>query len=186
MFILISAVLLLGLDSFVVSFALGMCRVERPLQNRLGASFGLWDALASLVGLWVGVSYKGYLITLGRWGGEALIGLYAVFALATACLGRSIANSGWHRRTPLLYALPFAMSLDTLTASFALTHAARPAGCAFVLAVASALESIGGFRLGEMAADGLKHLTARRAMWFADAYLVGVILVATAIVLAVL
>ena len=62
------AALLLSIDSFLVSFALGACRIERRHTDRLALAFGLCDGAGSLVGLVLGVSLSGRLAYFGQWG----------------------------------------------------------------------------------------------------------------------
>ena len=87
---LICAALLLSIDSALVSFALGACRIERQQKDRLAAAFGVFDGAASLIGLLLGVSLASKLALFGHWAGPAVVGAYAVIMLVLARLGRTI------------------------------------------------------------------------------------------------
>ena len=114
---LIVAAVLLSIDSVVVSFAPGTCRLERRHSYRLAAAFGVCDAAASLVAMSVGFSAAGQLAFLWQWGAPALLVVYAFVTLALSWLGQGMAQTGTWRGKPLLYLIPIAMGLDNLAAS---------------------------------------------------------------------
>jgi len=149
-FSLIGGALLLSIDSVLVSFALGASRVERRHKDRLAVAFGLFDGAASLIGLLLGMSLASKLALFGHWAGPALLGAYALVMLVLARLGRTMAGSESRRGIQMLYLFPILMSLDNLTASFALLHAGSPVACAAVIGSVSGLGSLCGFRAGEL------------------------------------
>jgi putative Mn2+ efflux pump MntP len=184
-FSLLCAGLLLSVDSVLVSFALGSCRVERKQRDRLAVAFGVFDGAASLIGLLLGVSLASKLGLFGHWAGPVLVGAYALIMLVLARLGRTMADSGSRRRRQMLYLFPILMSLDNLTASFALHHAGSPLACAAVIGAMSGLGSIGGFRAGELALTTMHRLRGEPGIRWAGLYLDGLVLLSAAVLLAI-
>jgi putative Mn2+ efflux pump MntP len=156
---LITAALLLGLDSAVVSFALGTTGVARPRQRRLAFAFGMCDAAASLAGFYIGSAVTGRFDGLAHWIGPVLVALYALLVLATARSAGAVAAIA--RRSWPLYLLPVLMSLDNLAFSSSLVHAVPPLACAAVLGIVSGMESVFGFRIGELFTAGVRRLGKR-------------------------
>jgi putative Mn2+ efflux pump MntP len=177
--------LLLSVDSFLVSFALGACRAERRQQNRLAAAFAVCDAAASLVVLLLGASFSSALAYFGEGAGPALLGFYAVITLIVARLGGAVAGSGWRYGKQLLYLLPPVMSLDNLAGSCALLHAGAPLVCAAVIGSVSGLASICGFRTGDLASTALQRLWSTRAIPWLGRYGDGLVLLSAAGLLAI-
>ncbi len=132
---LIVAAVLLSIDSVVVSFALGTCRLERRPSHRLAAAFGVCDAAASLVALSVGFSAAGQLAFFGQWGAPALLVVYAFVTLALSWLGQGMAQTGTRRGKALLYLIPIAMGFDNLAASSELPGAGALLASAIVIGV---------------------------------------------------
>jgi putative Mn2+ efflux pump MntP len=143
------AALFLSIDSFVASFALGACRIERRQQHWLAVAFGVCDGAASLGSLLLGELLASKLAVFGHWGGPVLLGTYAVFVAVLARLRRAVDESGSPKGAQMLYILPVLMSLDNLTASFAFLRSGSSILCFLVIASVSGLVSICGFRAGE-------------------------------------
>jgi putative Mn2+ efflux pump MntP len=184
-FSLVCAALLLSVDSVLVSFALGACRLDRKQKDRLAAAFGVFDGAASLIGLLLGVSLASKLALFGHWGGPALVGAYAVSMMVLARLSRTMADSGSRRRRQMLYLFPILMSLDNLTASFALHHVGSPLVCAAVIGTMSGLGSICGFRAGELALTTMHRFRGAPGIRWAGLYLDGLVLLSAAVLLAI-
>jgi hypothetical protein len=181
---LAGAALLLSLDSVVVSFALGACRIGGQ-RKWLAAAFGLCDGTASLVGLFLGISIAGKIAVVGEWGGPALVGAYAVILLVCARLGRGMADSRSRLVIPWLYLLPLVMSLDNLTASFALVQGESPVVCAAVMGLVSGIGSLCAFQAGEWASTALERFGRTLGIRGKVQYLEGLILVSAALLLAI-
>ncbi len=182
---LIYAALLLSIDSVLVSFALGACRIESKQRDRLAAAFGVCDGAASLIGLLLGVSLASKLALLGHWAGPALVGAHAVIILVLARLGRTMTDSGSRRGIQLLYLFPIVMSLDNLTASFGLLNAGSPLACAAVIGSISGLGSICGFRAGELALTTMHRSRGAPSIRWAGLYCNGLVLLSAAVLLAI-
>jgi putative Mn2+ efflux pump MntP len=182
---LVVAALLLSIDSILVSFALGACRIERQQKDRLAVAFGICDGAASLFGLLLGVSLSSTLALFGHWGGPALLGASAVIMLVLARLGRPMADSGSRRGIQILYLLPLVMSLDNLAASFALVHAGSPLACAIVIGSVSGLGSICGFRAGELALTAMRRFRGALGIRWQGLYCDGLVLLSAAVLLAI-
>jgi len=179
------AALLLSIDSILVSFALGACRIERRQQDRLAAAFGVCDGAASLFGLLLGVTLSSKLAVFGHWGGPALLVAYALGMLVLARLGQAMAQSGSRRGIQMLYLLPMVMSLDNLAASFALVHAGSPLACAIVIGSVSGLGSMCGFRVGELALTAMHRFRGALQIHWDGRYFDVVVLLLAAVLLAI-
>ena len=182
---LICAALLLSIDSVLVSFALGACRIERQQRDRLAAAFGVFDGAASLIGLLLGVSLASKLALFGHWAGPALVGAYAVIMLVLARLGRTMVDSGSRRGIQMLYVFPLVMSLDNLAASFALVHAGSPLACAAVIGIVSGLGAICGFRARELALTTMHRFCGALGIRWKGLYFDGLVLLSAAVLLAI-
>jgi putative Mn2+ efflux pump MntP len=162
MYELIAAALLLGLDSAIVSAAVGATGIDRPRQNRLAAAFGLCDGVASLIGFYlIGSVVAGRFEGLAHWVGPAAVAGYALLVLATARSARAIVLTTVARRAGLLYLLPLLMSTDNLFCSSSMVHGAPPLASAAILGIVSGLESVCGFRLGALISAGFHKLGDR-------------------------
>jgi putative Mn2+ efflux pump MntP len=182
---LICAALLLSIDSVLVSFALGTCRLERRQTDRLAAAFGLLDGAASLIGLLLGFSLSSKLVLFGHWAGPALVGAYAVIMLMLARRGRSMADSGSLRGIQMLYVFPLVLCLDNLAASFALVHAASPLASAAVIGIVSGLGSLCGFRVGELAVTTAHWFRGVLGIQREGLYNDGLVLLSAAVLIAI-
>ena len=101
------AAVLTSFDSFVAALVLGR-DLDRQNKLRLSLVFGLCDALASAMGILFAPTW----LAGGRW--EALLPLSVmVYALALAVCFRGRWLTA-NLRTPLIWTVPLAMSLDNL------------------------------------------------------------------------
>jgi putative Mn2+ efflux pump MntP len=182
---LTTAALLLSIDSMLISFALGACRIERRHTDRLALAFGLCDGAGSLVGLLLGVSLSGRLAYFGQWGAPGLMGAYAICTLVLAQTGRTVAQPGSRRGIYVLYFLPLLMSLDNLAASFELVQTGSPLLCAVVIGSVSGLVSLCGFKAGAVASELVRRFRGARVVPWAGRYLDGVVLLLAAVLLAI-
>ncbi len=182
---LIVAALLLSIDSVVVSFALGTCRIERRHRHRLVVAFGVCDAAASLVAMSVGFSAAGQLVFFGQWGAPALLVVYAVITFALSWLGQGTVQTGTRRGKALLYLIPIAMGLDNLAASSELIGGAAVLPCAIVIGLVSGIGSICGFRAGEVVSKVAHRLGGNSKLVWAGQYLDGIVLLLAAVLVAI-
>jgi len=182
---LIVASLLLSIDSVVVSFALGTCRLERRHSHRLAAAFGGCDAAASLVAMLLGFSAAGQLAFIGHWGGSALLGVYALVTLGLSWLGQGIVQTGTRRGMAALYLIPVAMGLDNLAASFDLMGAGPALPSVILIGLVSGIGSFCGFRAGEVAAELVRLKCRTLRVGPAGRYVDGVVLLLAAVLVAI-
>jgi putative Mn2+ efflux pump MntP len=177
--------ILLSIDSVLVSFALGACRIERRQEHRLAVLFGVCDGVASLIGMLLGVSIAEKIALVGHWGGPVLVCAYAIIILMTSRMGQSMANSGSPRRMRMLYLLPLVMSIDNLAASVSFAHTGGPLLCATVIGLVSGLASLLGFRAGELALTATEWLRDALAIRWKSTYFGGIVLLGAAVLLAI-
>jgi hypothetical protein len=115
----------LGLDSFLACLVIGTRPVPWRDRVRLAIAFGVWDAMATLVGsLWLHHSV-----------GLSVILTWALWAFLLCRMAR--------RSRRFLYLLPALLSLDNL-------FAGSPASMAPAIAVSSASMALCGLFLGSV------------------------------------
>ena len=107
--------LLLGVDSFLVCFAVGTLPGRLLRRTMLGLSFGVCDGLASWIGCVAGMGLLRSTPGRGEWIGPLAVAGYGVYVLwvARRCQGLSprLDTTRW-----LVLALPLGLSLDNLVA----------------------------------------------------------------------
>jgi putative Mn2+ efflux pump MntP len=112
--LLLTSGLLLGLDSFAVSLAVGTLPLSPGRRRGLVLSFAVCDGLAS----WLGAAQWGGLPSLLArvdWLGLSAVGAYGLYVLALACAAhRASSDGGGHG---LVLVLPLCLSLDNLVAA---------------------------------------------------------------------
>jgi putative Mn2+ efflux pump MntP len=118
---MISNLLILGftlsLDNFRTAIALGALRLKSRQAREVALAFGLWDAVAPLLGTFVG-RYLGERIgSTAEYIGAIALGSYGLYLLVRA----------WHIRPPdefdqlwALFGLPLPLSLDNVFAGTSL------------------------------------------------------------------
>jgi putative Mn2+ efflux pump MntP len=107
----------LSLDNFRTAIALGGLRLKSRQAGQVALAFGLWDAVAPLVGIFVG-HYVGQRIgSTAEYIGAIALGSYGLYLLVRA----------WHIRPPeefdqlwALFGLPLPLSLDNIFAGASL------------------------------------------------------------------
>jgi putative Mn2+ efflux pump MntP len=183
---LICAGLLLSIDSFVVSFALGTCRVTRRQENRLAVAFGVCDGVAWLIGCWLQGILASKIGSVLEWGGPAFVLMYSIVVLLMARMGRSLSNLGSRRGQLMLFALPLVMSLDNLVAPISSAATGSPVAGAAVVGLVSGLASLCGFRAGALASTAIRRAREASGLRWNDLYFGGIIMFSAAILLAVI
>lgn len=145
--------LVLSLDSFRVSLALGALKLSPRRQAQIVLAFGLCDGVAPLVGLLAGQ----FIVThVGRWVeylGPVLLCVYGVSVIYASC-GHEEKEAP--EATPwMVLGLPLSMSLDNLVAGTSLGMTGFPVIIsAALIGTMSALLSLAGLLLGRAA---VKH-----------------------------
>jgi putative Mn2+ efflux pump MntP len=107
----------LSLDNFRTAIALGALRLKYRQAGQVALAFGLWDAVAPLMGILVG-HYLGQRIgSTAEYVGAIALGAYGLYLLVGA----------WHTRPPeefdqlwALFGLPLPLSLDNVFAGASL------------------------------------------------------------------
>jgi manganese efflux pump family protein len=146
--------LTLSLDNFRTAIALGALRLKWRQAGQVALAFGLWDALAPLVGILVG-HYLGETIgsTAGLVGAIAL-GAYGLYLLVQA----------WRTPAPeqfdslrVLFGLPLPLSLDNVVAGTSLgLVGSSPWLASPIFGAITAVMSFVGLQLGRAAAHFIR------------------------------
>lgn len=135
----------LSLDSFRVSLGLGALRLRPLRQLQIALAFGVCDALAPLVGLFIGQSF---LVYAGAWVGPLLLCAYGIYVV---CIARRY--SGEETRW-LVLGLPLSLSLDNLVAGTTLGVVGFPLLLSVtIIGGMSALMSLAGLMIGRTAVN---------------------------------
>jgi len=166
--------LLLSLDTFLVSMALGTLRLGRSRERRLAALFSLCDGLASVVGYLI----AGVLLSEADWFGKLGVWSLCFYAGLIVFLGCSARGAmRFQNGAKFLYILPVILSLDNLVAGISLGGPGVSLGLSFFgVAAASGLMSFVGLRGGSyigahsrvprVALASLGLVTAATVIWF--------------------
>ena len=145
--------LLLGLDSFLVCFAVGT--LPGPLLRRmmLGLSFGVCDGLATWIGCVAGMGLLKSTPARWEWIGPLAVAGYGIYILCVArrcqALPARLDTTRW-----LVLALPLGLSLDNLVAGVgAGVPAAPPVLSALFFGAASGTMALLGLGAGAAVAN---------------------------------
>ncbi len=117
-----------GLDNSAVAVAFGISGIPRRERVRIALTFGLFEFLMPIAGLWLGSGVAEEVGSVGRLGGALLLiatGLYAYWKTWTE--EREPGTRGAQAMAgPRLMLTAFALSLDNLVVGFALSMADTP------------------------------------------------------------
>jgi manganese efflux pump family protein len=142
--------LVLSLDNFRASIALGTVPLTFRRTVQVALMFGLWDGVMPLVGLLLGAYVSEATGTIAEYVGAIVMGGYGVYLLISA-LRHPEPDELDHPWA--LFGIPFSLSLDNLLAGASLGLLGFPPWIsAAVFAVTTALMSFMGLRLGRAAA----------------------------------
>ncbi len=160
--ILIAVVL--GMDAFSLSLAMGLKGVSRQYENRFALSVGIFHVFMPLIGL-----YLGYAVgqVLGHWAGIlgaavlAYIGITFVLEgyKAIKCNSQPISGNKEARRHDLpelqegksLLLLTASVSMDALTVGFSLGTSSMPIFITvIIMGLIAGLMTLAGFRSGQI------------------------------------
>jgi manganese efflux pump family protein len=138
----------LGLDSFRASLALGTMRPGVARQLRLALAFGLCDGVAPLLGLALGPTLRDLLSAWAGILGPALLVAYGVYSVV---IPRGTGDADPDRDGWMALGIPLFLSLDNLVAGFALGMMKTPiVPSAAAIGAISGLMSLAGFRCGAL------------------------------------
>ena len=164
--------LVLSLDNFRVSIALGTVPFTFRRAVQVALMFGLWDGVMPLVGLLVG-GYVGEEVgEVAEYVGAALLGAYGLYLVVSALRNPEPAevDHPW-----ALFGIPFTLSFDNLFAGASLGLLGfSPWFSALVFGLMTVVLSFAGLQLGRTAA---RYIRIRTDL------LAGVTLIIAAIVL---
>jgi putative Mn2+ efflux pump MntP len=144
----------LSLDNFRTAIALGALRLKSRQAGQVASAFGLWDAVAPLVGIFVG-HYLGQRIgSTAEYVGAIALGAYGLYLLVRA----------WHTRPPeefdqlwALFGLPLPLSLDNVFAGTSLGLLGfSPWLAPAIFGAITTLMSFVGLQLGRAAAHFIR------------------------------
>jgi putative Mn2+ efflux pump MntP len=164
----LTLVLLLSVDSFAASAALGALNLRRPWRYGLALLFGLCDGLAAYVSLCIGADGLGAAQEWCEWLGPVAVAAYGLFVLALAWYSRRLAASPGPARW-LVLGVPVCLALDNLVAGAKLEGAGLPPA---VAALCFGLVSGALALLGLFAGAALAGRVRLRAEWLGGAALV--------------
>lgn len=140
--------ILSGADNFQVACGLGMLPIARAKKWRLGAAFGICEAIMSLGGLWAGAFVRAHLFLGGSWAGALALLASGLAVLYLALNDRDLegaANNPW-----MIFGLPFSLSFDNLVAGAGLGANGYPVvWCAVLIGLVCTAMSLAGLFLGE-------------------------------------
>jgi putative Mn2+ efflux pump MntP len=146
--------LTLSLDNFRTAIALGALRLKARQVRQVALAFGLWDAVAPLLGILVG-RYLGERIgSTAEYVGAIALGAYGLYLLVRA----------WHTRPPnefdqlwALFGLPLPLSLDNILAGTSLGLLGfSPWLAPAIFGVMTTVMSFVGLQLGRTAAQFIR------------------------------
>jgi hypothetical protein len=147
--------LLLGIDSFVGSFAVRGAGTPRGSRARLALAFGTCDGAATVAGSLAGPHFAWWADRAG----PTLVAAYAVYLVVAVT---------WTRATPAgraPYVLAVLMSLDNLTYGAASGHTALAlVPQALLLGLISAACAFGGLTLRDVSGTGSHRSSGRGAV----------------------
>lgn len=145
----------LGLDNFRSSVALGTVPFGLRRAMQIAVIFGLWDAVAPLLGGVLG-HYLGEAIgPVADYVGPAVMGLYGVYLLIGAI--RNPAPEELDHPWVTLFGMPLSLSVDNLLAGTGLgVLGFSPVIPAVTFGVMTAVMSFVGMRLGRAAASVIR------------------------------
>jgi putative Mn2+ efflux pump MntP len=139
----------LGLDTFIVSIALGPMGLGRAAKRNLVLLFAFCDGAASLAG---GVLAARWLKDVGVLFAKveaSVLCLYAILIIALGWYARAAAKPP--RDANWLYALPFVLCLDNFMSGLSFSATSVPVlVLAAIVGVSTALMSLVGLRIGSM------------------------------------
>lgn len=142
--------LVLSLDSFRVSLALGALNLLPRRQAQIVLAFGLCDGIAPLIGLLIGQSI---VTQVGPWVehlGPVMLCAYGIYVIYAA--RRQQDNEAQEEPRWMVLGLPLSLSLDNLIAGTSLGMTRFPILISVcVIGAMSALMSLAGLLLGKTA-----------------------------------
>ena len=141
--------LILSLDNFRTSIALGTLPFSRGRAVQVALTFGLWDGLAPLAGVLLGRSFNQAIGRVADYVGPAVMGGYGLYLLARALRTEAPEelDHPW-----ALFGIPLSLSLDNLLAGTSLGLLGfSPVLSAAIFAAITALMSFAGLHLGRAA-----------------------------------
>jgi putative Mn2+ efflux pump MntP len=156
-----------GADNFQVACGLGMLPLGRAKKWKLGASFGICEAVMSLVGLWAGAFLRTHVFGAATLAGSIALLVSGLLVVYLALNDRDLddaANSGW-----LIFGLPLSLSLDNLVAGAGLgANGYAVLLCVVIIGLICTAMSLTGLFLG----NRVRRLLPRSAGALAGAWLV--------------
>jgi putative Mn2+ efflux pump MntP len=165
---LLTTGLLLGVDSFLVCFAVAALLERSAERRRLALAFGICDGLASLIGSVVGVDRLRSALDWSEWLGPAAVAGYGLYVLYVAWRCRRLAKDT-DTTGRLVFVLPICLSLDNLVIG---AGSGASAASPFLVASTFGVMSGGLALLGIWVGSDLKSRSRERAMWLGGVLLI--------------
>jgi putative Mn2+ efflux pump MntP len=142
--------LVLSLDNFRTSIALGTVPFSFRRTVQLALMFGMWDGVMPLVGLLLGAYVSEAIGTVAEYAGAIVLGGYGLYLLISA-LRNPEPDEIYHPWA--LFGIPLSLSLDNLLAGASLGLLGfSPWISATVFGATTVLMSFVGLQLGRVAA----------------------------------
>jgi manganese efflux pump family protein len=146
---LILGAIAVGLDNFAVAVGLGVGAADRRARVRIVAVFGIFEALAPIVGIVIGNRTARAIGHDARFIGGGLLVLIGVWLLGKSVFGDRETPRSPTSASPRLLLTAGALSIDNLVVGFGLgiTKVPLPAAIA-VFALVSIVLSVAGLEIG--------------------------------------
>ena len=146
--------LVLSLDNFRVSIALGTVPFGLRRAVQVALTFGLWDMVMPLVGLLIGRQIQDSVGRVADWLGAAALGGYGLYLVISAMRNPEPTELD-HKWA--LFGIPLTLSLDNLFAGASLgLFGFSPWFSATVFGAVTVAMSLVGLRLGRAAARRIR------------------------------
>ncbi|MGE0214717.1 manganese efflux pump MntP family protein [Mycolicibacterium sp.] len=158
LFALIPIAFVLSLDNFQSSIGLGTTNPPWRRIVQAAIVFSACDAVAPLIGVWVGNQVGDYIGEVAEYIGAAALGAYALYLVVHAL--RTEESAGEMDHPLAILGMPIPLSLDNLFAGASLgVVGASPVLVAVVCGVATLIMTLVGLALGRLAASKVRIRT---------------------------
>lgn len=166
-----------GLSNFAGSIGIGLSGINARTRLRVGIAFGLFEALMPIAGLLLGHAVAGYLGSIAKYVGSAILVLTGAYTIWQGRRVSSEQQGPVELQTHRLLVMALALSIDNLAVGFALAvYKINIVLAAVTMGVISVAMSLLGLELGS-------RLGARVEAWSEE--LGGAVLILVGIAIAV-
>ncbi|MGE4485198.1 MAG: manganese efflux pump MntP family protein [Oscillospiraceae bacterium] len=137
----------LSMDAFAVSVCKGLCIRKLNLKSAIvvGLWFGGFQSLMPLLGYFLGVRFKGYIVSIDHWIAFVLLGVIGASMIKNAFSKENETGSGESLAFRVMLLLAIATSIDALAVgiTFAFLDVAIIPAVSFIGAITFTLSAVG-------------------------------------------